>query len=260
MSHRRLIEDHEVERGRARTDTPRWVRRHLAPHLFAGTRVLDVGCGAATSAVEVARRFPESEIVALDEIGFPLSRARRDLRGHANASVIAADVRALPFDDDSFDVVYSRFLLGRVPEKRRAVLEFARVCRPGGTVLVADVDGQFVNHHPSDPRLHRDLVDAVALLAPTGLDPFVGRRLWGLLRQAGLCGGGLEIEQHEAVAGSVRPEVRARWEESLERAAELLGTLRFEDAHGLAERVLDYLDRDDTITFSLLFTVWAHKA
>ena len=109
-------------------------------------------------------------------------------------------------------------------------------------MLLQDLDGQFVNHHPLDPRLHRDLPEAVALLAPTGLDPYVGRRLWGLLRQAGLCGGGLEIEQYEAVAGSVRPEVRAQWEASLESAAELLGTLRFEDAHGLAERMLAYLD------------------
>src|SRR4029079_10843301 len=112
---------------------------------------------------EVARRFPESEVVALNEVGVPLSPARRTLLVHANASVVAADVTALPFDDDSFDLVYSRFLLGRVPEKRRATLELARVCRPGGTVVLQDLDGHFVNHHPPDPRLHRDLVEAVAL-------------------------------------------------------------------------------------------------
>jgi len=259
MSDGRLIEDHKVERRRVPLNAPRWVRRHLAPYLAGGMRVLDVGCGAATTAVEVARRFPESEIVALDEVGAPLSSARRNLRVHPNASVIAADVRALPFDDESFDLVYSRFLLGRVPGKRRAALEFARVCRPGGTVVLQDIDGQFVNHYPLDPELQRDLAAAVALLAPTGVDPYVGRRLWGLLRQAGLCGGGLEIEPHEAVAGSVRPEVRAQWEASLENAVELLDRLRFENAHGLAERMLEYLDRDDTITFSLLFTASAHK-
>ena len=253
MSHR-LTEDHMVERGHACLDAPRCVRRHLTPH------VLDVGCGAATIAAEVARRFPASEIVALDEVGVTLSPARQNLLAHANASVVAGDVTAMPFDDDSFDLVYSRLFLGRVPYRRRAALELARVCRPGGTVLLQDLDGHFVNHHPPDPRLHRDLHAAVALLAPTGLDPYAGRRLWGLLRQAGPSGGGLEIEQYEAVAGSVRPEVRAQWEASLESAAEILGMLRLEDAHGLAERILAYLDRDDTITFSLLFTAWACKA
>ena len=260
MSHRRVIENHKVERGRTRVDAPEWVHRHLTPHLLGCTRILDVGCGSATIAAEVARRYPESEIVALDDVAVPLWPARQNLHVHANASVLAADVTALPFDDDSFDLVYSRFLLGRVPYRRRTVLELGRVCRPGGTVLLQDIDGQFVNHHPPDSRLHRDILEAAALLAPTGLDPYVGRRLWGLLRQADLCGGGLEIEQYETVAGSVRPDARAHWEASLESIAEILGTLGSHHAHGLADRMLAYLDRDDTITFSLLFTAWARKA
>jgi malonyl-CoA O-methyltransferase len=49
-----------------------------------------------------------------------------------------ADVRALPFADASFDVVWCRLVIGHVRDLEIAYAELSRVCRPGGAVVVTD--------------------------------------------------------------------------------------------------------------------------
>jgi SAM-dependent methyltransferase len=222
-------------------------------------RVLDVGCGPGTITAEIARRVPDGDVVAVDSSEARLSVARGNLSAYANASAVAGDARSLPFDDASFDLVYSRFLLEHVPYKRRAADELARVCRPGGTVLLQGLDGQLVNNYPPDPDLQRGLGRALAHLSATGFDPHVGRRLRTLLQQAGLVPEGTEVEPYQVIAGSIGAAARAQWCATLDLAAGTLTKLGFPDGPAIGAMFLDYLDRDDTITFSHLFTSWARK-
>jgi SAM-dependent methyltransferase len=249
----------EAHRLAGNVDPPAWARRNLRRHLAPGMRVLDVGCGPGMIAAEVARHVPDGEVVALDASEARIAAARRVLLAHGNASAVVAEPHALPFADGVFDLVHSRFLLEYLPEKQRAVDELARVCRTGGTVLLQDLEGQFVNNVPPDPDLRRDVQAALDLLAETGFDPHVGHKLRGMLERAGLAPAGLEIEPYHLIAGAVVPDERARWELKLELAAEALTRLGFEDAAGVAARFLAYLDREDTVTFSHVFTAWAVK-
>ena len=64
-----------------------------------------------------------------------------------------------------------------------------RVCKPGGTVLLQDLDGQLLWHYPEDAEVQQTAEKVVAALAATGFDPFVGRKLFWLAKKAGLtCG------------------------------------------------------------------------
>jgi ubiquinone/menaquinone biosynthesis C-methylase UbiE len=105
--------------------------------LSPGIRVLDIPCGAGRHAREFARRGWPTTAIDLS----------RDLLDHAthsgaapNLSYARGDVRALPLRDGSFDVVANLFSsFGYLPddEANFAVLgEFARVCRPGGHVVL----------------------------------------------------------------------------------------------------------------------------
>jgi SAM-dependent methyltransferase len=260
MSEAYLMEDpREADRLAAKVDADTWVQRYLRPHVRDQTRILDVGCGPAAIAAAAARAFPTAHVTALDQSRARLAAAGAALDGIANASVTLGDVNALPFANETFDLVYCRFLLEYVADKQHAVAELARVCRHGGTVLLQDVDAQLVNHYPPDPQLEQGLAEVLRLLAATGFDPYVGRKLYQLLRGAALVDCGLHVESYHLIAGAAQPDERARWALKLDIAANALRKLGASDVEPLKTRFLDYLDREDTITFSQLFTAWARK-
>jgi len=101
--------------------------------------VLDIGCGVATTAVEIARRFG-SRVVAADISIDMRERATANVRRAGQAarvSVQAADICALPFPDSSFDRVIAEAVTMFV-DRDQAITELVRVCRPGGLVLATE--------------------------------------------------------------------------------------------------------------------------
>lgn len=96
-----------------------------------GRRVLDVGCGDGAYAVAVAERG--AHVVGLDTS----ARMRRAASDRAASKGLAldlreGDVRQLPFDDASFDVVLAVTVLCFVEDASRALSEMARVLAPVG--------------------------------------------------------------------------------------------------------------------------------
>ena len=99
-------------------------------------RLLDVGCGTGTMAVEAVRRWPDVELDAVDASAGMLEIAAReadrlpagDRRRLRHRQALADD---LPFDDGVFDLALSAFVLQLVPSRYRALRELRRVLRPG---------------------------------------------------------------------------------------------------------------------------------
>ncbi len=86
----------------------------------------------------------------------------------------------------SFDLVYARCVLSHLADPLRALRAMARLARPGGVVVVEDIDCGGVFAHPEAPALmrHLDLYQKVIRLH--GGDPLMGRKLPRLCRQIGL--------------------------------------------------------------------------
>jgi SAM-dependent methyltransferase len=112
----------------------------IDPAVAAGARrLLDLGTGTATLAIEAVRRWPSVEVVGIDasrEMALAAEgEADRLLpaedRGRFNTRVAFAD--ELPFDDASFDAAMSSFVLQLVPSRAAVMDELWRVLRPGAT-------------------------------------------------------------------------------------------------------------------------------
>jgi ubiquinone/menaquinone biosynthesis C-methylase UbiE len=102
-----------------------------------GQRVLDVACGSGNCAIVAARRH--CEVTGVDFVPALLERARlRAAAEETHAVFQEADVQRLPFADDAFDVVLSSFGVMFAPDQERAASEMLRVCRPGGTIALAN--------------------------------------------------------------------------------------------------------------------------
>lgn len=131
-----------------------YVRRLLDEMAWRGDeQVLDVGCGHGLLLIEAARRVHNGRAIGVDVWSSKDQWGNRPEATLSNAhragvadrvEVRDADARELPFPDGAFDVAVSSFVIHNIKDKDqqvRAVLEMVRVLRPGGRLLIMDIEG-----------------------------------------------------------------------------------------------------------------------
>src|SRR5438067_392019 len=116
-------------------------------------RILDLGCGRGAVLLMAAQHLTTGRAVgvdlwrSVDQSGNSPEATRRNAVAEGVADRVelhTADMTALPFDDDSFDVVVSSLAIHNIggrAGREKAVDEAARVLRPGGRLLIADIRG-----------------------------------------------------------------------------------------------------------------------
>ncbi len=104
----------------------------------SGSQVLDVACGTGYPATEIVRRMPkDSRLIAIDGSAAMLDVARTKIEEMGAKNVFFRSESAVPklsFADDVYDLVVCNLGLSDFPNPQTAVLDFARVARPGGEV------------------------------------------------------------------------------------------------------------------------------
>jgi len=139
-----------------------------AADVRAGQAVLDVAAGNGNASLAAARRH--AVVTSTDYVQSLLDKAR----ARAEAEVLPmqfqlADAEALPFGNETFDVVLSTFGVMFTPDHRRAASEMLRVLRPGGRIAMANwTPGGFIG------RLFK--VIGAHVSPPAGVQP---PSLWG---------------------------------------------------------------------------------
>ncbi len=108
-----------------------------AADLSAGSRVLDVATGTGNAAIAAARCL--CEVTAVDYVTELMDRGRaRAAAEHLTVEFREADAEALPDGDGAYDAVFSVVGVMFAPNQERVADELLRVCRPGGTIALAN--------------------------------------------------------------------------------------------------------------------------
>jgi SAM-dependent methyltransferase len=100
----------------------------------AGVRVLEIGCGRGGFARYLQEKG--ADLVAADFSPKAVEIARRRLNGLPHCHVVEADIQAIPYEAEAFDVVVSLETLEHVPDSDRGLAELVRVARIGGRLVL----------------------------------------------------------------------------------------------------------------------------
>ncbi len=146
-------------------------RYALEPHIpelvrferWQGRDVLEVGCGIGTDGARFARAGARYTGVDPTATALELARRRFELEG-LDGRLLSAAATDLPFENKSFDLVYSHGVIHHIDSTAEAVEEFRRVLRPGGTALVMLYHRHSLNYYVTIMGIRRAL--AGILLVP----------------------------------------------------------------------------------------------
>ena len=149
--------------------------------------VLEVGSGPGFVSDLLAELAPEGSLHAVEPS--PTLSAQIDANVRAKPArglfVHQAFGNALPIGDAQIDFAYARFVLQHIPQALDVVREVHRVTRSGGRFCAVDSDDGLVIFHPQEPRVSDLLRDAQTVQAAQGGDRFIGRKLQGMMTEAG---------------------------------------------------------------------------
>ncbi len=157
---RKVIERLEVMyRRRDALRRRRLVREALAA--APGEHILDVGCGPGFYAAELLDEVgPEGSVTGVDSSPEMLPVAAQRCDGRGTATFLEGEATNLPVADASADAALSVQVLEYVPDVGRALGEIHRALKPGGRVVLWDVDWATLSLHASDAELNERVLRA----------------------------------------------------------------------------------------------------
>jgi ubiquinone/menaquinone biosynthesis C-methylase UbiE len=167
--------------------------------------VLEVGCGTGVLTRRLAEWPNVGEVVGVDIAGSLLATASELAADRPSVSFRESDARALPFADDSFDVVVFDSTLSHVPGPEAALAEAFRVLRNGGRLAAFDGDNATTTVALGDHDPLQACVDA--MLAGSVHDRWVVRRLPHLVRACGFDAARVRSFGYVDLEGSYMPTI-----------------------------------------------------
>lgn len=113
----------------------------IRPHLKAGARLLEIGCGAGNLLLQasIAGSYPVALDLSMQALTFVRSRLQEAIAGAeapAGFTCTQAIGESLPFEDDSFDCILLSEVIEHLEAPQNSIREAARVLRPGGRLLI----------------------------------------------------------------------------------------------------------------------------
>jgi ubiquinone/menaquinone biosynthesis C-methylase UbiE len=231
--------------------------------LRPGQAVIDLGCGPRGILDLLAERVaPAGRVVGLDADPAHAAMAAEFAagRGLGGVQIMTADARRTGLPPGSFDLVHARTLLVNVPDPADVAAEMVRLARPGGRVASMEPDTEHGRCHPPHPAFDRLCDIFTAAFRRNGADPWIGRRVPELFRQAGLEDIQVEARVQMYPPGNSRRTIRADLVRAMQPQVLEMGLASAAELDELDTAARAHLQDPHTLVISgLLFLTWARK-
>jgi SAM-dependent methyltransferase len=228
-----------------------------------GWRVLDVGCGPL-GILNVLSEYVGAQGVVIGLEREPrfadMARAEIAKRGLRNVQIVQADALSSDLEHNSFDLVHERLVMVNVSARDHLLSKMIALARPGGTVILEDIDNVSWLCHPAHPSwdILRDIFHTV--FHANGGNGFIGRALPGMLRERGVQDVQVRIDVDTPVLGDYRRNHLVSLIDSVREKVIALGLL---DEQTLADHraaLMQHLEKPEIVVINKLFVqAWGQK-
>ena len=155
--------------------------------LKSGMSALDAGCGPGGVALQMLDIVGASgRVTGFDMSPVRIADAQRVTASHRNATFKVANILDNKLESQSYDYTWSQYVLEYLPRPELALAEMIRVTRPGGRVVVSEIDALGTLNWPAPDGLEDGMKRFIATVAKLGVDINIGRKLFSHFRQKGL--------------------------------------------------------------------------
>ena len=231
--------------------------------LRPGQSVIDLGCGPRGILDMLAERVaPAGRVVGLDANPAHTAMAAEFAarRGLSGVEIITADARSTGLGTGTFDLVHARTLLINLPDPAGVAAEMLRLARPGGWVASLESDIEYARCYPPHSAFDRLCKIFTVAFRRNGADPWIGRRVPELFRQAGLENVQAEARVQMYPLGNSRRTIRLDLVRSIRSHVLEMNLASAAELDELDTAARAHLEDPHTVVISgLLFLTWGRK-
>ena len=226
------------------------LRKALGAEPAGYERGLEIGAGTGYFTLNLLRSGVLRDAVAADiSAGMLAALSRSAERLGLNVETAACEAAALPFEDDSFDLVFGHAVLHHLPDLPTTFAEFRRVLRPGGTIAFC-----------GEPSRYGDRIAALPKRGAHALAPLWRTLMRAEVRRNGSRGHGGEegrleqmVDVHSFTPGELAGVARGAGFERVRVSGEELAASLF----GWANRALEATADPEQVPYA--WRVYAHR-
>jgi ubiquinone/menaquinone biosynthesis C-methylase UbiE len=229
----------------------------------AGAHVVEIGCGPHGCLELLSERVgPGGRVVGIERSTDAVELAQKLIaeRPLSNVEVFCRDARTTELPRAAFDLATARLVLVNIPQPQDVVAEAVALVKPGGWVAFHEADWDAHICEPPSPAWSKIIDLFVAYSERNGIDPFIGRKVPQLLRDAGVQDVRVNPIVHVYPPGHERRPILADFAENLSErflAEKLIGERELTEVKSELRRHID--DPRTLVVSHLFFQAWGRK-
>ncbi|MBN1622536.1 MAG: class I SAM-dependent methyltransferase [Endomicrobiales bacterium] len=217
------------------------------------SKIIDAGAGVGIVS-QVMRNILRQEkkdfkIYLLDISNSRLDQARNYLKlksRNKNFEFISCNIEEIPLPANEIDFIFCRFVFEYLSNPRKAFSELYRILKPGGKLVIGDLDMNCLCHYPIEKELEEQLFTITSILKQKNLfDPHAGRKLFSYFHDIGALNIRVHASFHHLFYGNMKSADRFNWETKIDRIIDLQKQKNIDFGLNLTEfknKFLKYLD------------------